>query len=128
MVRSIVIQVRGASLEAVLNETRTADAVWGALPLEARANTWGEEIYFDIPVNAELEDGQEVVAMGDLGYWPPGNALCLFFGRTPVSRGDEVRPASAVTVFGRISGDLSALKTVRPGDVVKIARQTTVRE
>ncbi len=91
--------------------------------MEARANTWGDDIYFGIPVKAVLENGQDVVAMGDLGYWPPGNALCLFFGRTPASQGDEIRPASEVSVLGRLSGDLSALRKVRPGDVVKITRQ-----
>ena len=109
-------------MDAELNGTETARAIWDALPINASAGTWGDEIYFGIPVEAGLEDGQEVVEIGDLGYWPPGNAFCIFFGRTPASRGNEVRPASAVTVIGRIKGDPTALKQVRSGSPVTIER------
>jgi len=100
----------------------TAEAVWGALPIEARANTWGDEIYFGIPVKVGPENPREVVGLGDLAYWPPGNAFCIFFGRTPASRGDEIRPASAVNVFGKVEGDPKAFKKVRSGDTVRIER------
>jgi hypothetical protein len=100
---------------AVLNETATAEAVWKALPITARANTWGDEIYFGIPVHVDEEDGQEVVALGDLGYWPPGHAFCIFFGRTPMSRGNEIRPASAVNVLGQVEGVPTVFRKVPDG-------------
>jgi hypothetical protein len=100
----------------------TAKRIWEALPIEARANTWGDEIYFGIPVDADPENPREVVELGDLAYWPPGNAFCIFFGRTPASRGDEIRPASAVNVFGKVEGDPKIFKKVRSGDRVSIER------
>lgn len=100
----------------------TARAVWDALPIEARASTWGDEIYFSIPVEAEAENPKEVVEMGDLGYWPPGSAFCVFFGPTPASRGDEIRPASPVNVLGRVEGDPRVFKKVRGGERVVIER------
>ena len=111
------IRITGGDLdvEATLNDTETARAIAAALPIEASANTWGDEIYFGIPVDAGLEDGREVVELGDLGYWPPGRAFCIFFGRTPASQGDEIRPASAVTVIGRVSGDPTVFKLVSSG-------------
>jgi len=124
MARTVTIKTGGIELEAVLNQTNTADAIWAALPLSAHANTWGDEIYFRIPVNLELEQGQEVVELGDLGYWPPGSAFCIFFGPTPVSRGKEIRPASAVTVFGRVVGDATVLKEVESGKKIVIERKT----
>jgi hypothetical protein len=99
---------------------KTARAIWDALPVGARANTWGDEIYFFIPVEIGAENQKEVVEMGDLGYWPPGDAFCIFFGPTPASRGDEIRPASPVNVFGRITGDPRVFKKVRSGERVKV--------
>jgi|TARA_B100002003_G_scaffold250828_1_gene291700 hypothetical protein len=107
-------------VDAELNDTQTAGAVWDALPIQGNGSTWGEEIYFRIPVDAELENGQEVVDLGDLGYWPPGQAFCLFFGLTPASRGDEIRPASEVTVIGKMTGDIGVLKGVSSGSPVVI--------
>ena len=107
---------------AELNDTGPAQAVLAALPIETPGNTWGDEIYFGIPVDAELEEGQEVVEFGDLGYWPPGRAFCIFFGPTPASRGNEIRAASAVTVIGRVLGDAGEFRGVRPGTLVKIER------
>jgi hypothetical protein len=101
---------------------KTARALWDALPIEARANTWGDEIYFSIPVEAEAENPKEVVEAGDLGYWPPGSAFCIFFGPTPASRGDEIRPASPVNVIGRIDGDPLVFRKVRGGEEVVIER------
>ncbi len=100
----------------------TARAIWDALPIEGRANIWGDEIYFSIPVEAGVENPREVVEMGDLGYWPPGKAFCVFFGRTPASRGDEIRPASPVNVFGKVSGDSRVFKKVREGERVTLER------
>ena len=90
----------------------------GALPISASASTWGDRIYFGIPVDLELEQPQEVVQLGDLGYWPPGPACCIFFGPTPASRGDEIRPASAVTVIGKVSGEATAFRQVTAGTSV----------
>ena len=111
-----------AEVTAELNETRTAREIWDALPIKGRANLWGDEIYFSIPLSLELEDGKEIVEIGDLGYWPTGTAFCIFFGPTPMSRGDEVRPASAVTVFGRVSGDATVFKQVASGTEVTIEK------
>lgn len=103
-----------------LNNTKTARAVAQAAPFTATANTWGDEIYFRIPVRLDLENGREVVERGDVGYWPPGSAMCLFFGPTPASRGNEIRPASAVSVFGKIIGDLGVLRQVKDGNRLQV--------
>ncbi len=118
------IEIRAGNVRIVgeLNDTRTADAIYKALPLTAEANTWGDEIYFSIPVQLEEQDARSVVNLGDLGYWPPGTAFCIFFGRTPVSKGKEIRPASPVNVFGHISVDLESLKQVQDGQTVTIRR------
>jgi len=92
------------------------------LPIKGHVNLWGEEIYFPISVSLELEDGQELVNVGDLGYWPQGNAFCIFFGPTPISRGDEIRPASPVTIFGRVTGDAIIFKRVTSGTEIAIER------
>ena len=123
MVRRIEIVAGEITAEAELDQSETAEAIWDALPIEGTANTWGDEIYFSIPLTLELEDGQEVVQLGDLGYWPPGRAFCMFFGPTPASEGDEIRPASAVTIFGRILGDATAFKAVKDGTQVTIRRR-----
>lgn len=120
MSRNIRIAAGPVEMDAMLNGTNTAQAVWNALPITAAANTWGDEIYFGIPVNAALEQGREVVELGDLGYWPPGQAFCIFFGLTPASQGDEIRPASAVTVIGQVSGDTVLFKQVRAGTKITI--------
>jgi hypothetical protein len=117
------IKIKAGNLEsgAVLNDSPTARKIWEALPIEARANTWGDEIYFAIPVKAPLEKtAQELVEVGDLGYWPSGNAFCIFFGPTPLSQGNEVRPASAVNIIGRIPGDAKIFKKVPSGAKVRI--------
>jgi uncharacterized protein len=109
---------------AVLNDSPTARKIWEALPIEAKGDTWGDEIYFGIPVKAPLEkNAKEVVEVGDLGFWPPGHAFCIFFGPTPVSHGNEVRPASAVNVVGRIEGDAKVFKKVPSGAKVKIEKE-----
>lgn len=116
------IQIRAGDVQVIaeLNDNRTADAIWEALPLSAAGNTWGDEIYFGIPVRLQAENAQAVVSLGDLGYWPAGNAFCIFFGPTPVSRGQEIRPASPVNVFGRVIGDPTEFKKVRDGETVTV--------
>lgn len=103
--RKIQIIVGNVAATATLYDNATARAIWDALPLKARANRWGDEIYFSIPVTLSSEGAREVVDAGDLGYWPPGQAFCIFWGPTPASRGDEIRPASPVNVFGKLDGD-----------------------
>ena len=120
--RQIKITAGPVVVSATLNDTAIAAMIWDALPIEASANTWGDEIYFGIPVSAGDEAGQEVVDLGDLAYWPPGSAFCIFFGPTPMSRSDEIRPASAVTVVGKISGDPTVFKQVASGAPVLIER------
>ena len=121
--RKIAVTAGSVLVAATLNDSSTAEALWNALPLEASANTWGDEIYFRIAVNADEEDGaSDVVDRGALAYWPPGQALCLFFGRTPASRGDEIRAASAVNVIGSIEGDATVLKQVKSGARVSVSR------
>ncbi|HUV45721.1 MAG TPA: cyclophilin-like fold protein [Dehalococcoidia bacterium] len=124
MKRTIQIKVNGIELEAILNNSRTAGAIWEALPITAHTNTWGDEVYFAIPVKLELEKGKELVEIGDLGYWPTGSAFCIFFGPTPMSRGEEIRPASAVAVFGKVVGDATILKKASSGAQIIIERKT----
>lgn len=118
MAKKIKIRVGGVEMEAGLNDSQTAEAIWKALPIKAQANTWGEEIYFSIPVKCEEEKAQEVVSLGDLGYWPPGTAFCIFFGRTPASQGEEIRPASPVNVVGKVLGNPKKFKHVRAGSEI----------
>ena len=120
--RRIKITAGDVEVTAILSSNATADLVWASLPLEASGNTWGDEIYFSTSIVAAEEDSSEVVDMGDLAYWPPGKALCLFFGPTPASRGDEIRPASAVNVFGKIESDPTVLKAVRSGSRVVVEK------
>jgi hypothetical protein len=120
MAKNIRITAGSVVVDAELNDTDTANEIWDALPIQASGNTWGDEIYFKISVENEVENGQEVVELGDLGYWPPGSAFCLFFGPTPASQGDEIRPASEVTVIGKIKGDSTVLKSVPSGSSVLI--------
>ena len=121
-VKKIVIKIEGLSVNAELNESKTAQKIWDALPITGSVNTWGDEIYFAISVNLPLEDAKEVVSEGDLGYWPPGSAFCIFFGLTPASQGDEIRPASPVNVFGRVTGDAKNFKKVNSGAKVTIEK------
>lgn len=109
MSKKVRITVGELVLTAELKESETARRIWEALPVEATGSLWGEEIYFDVPVEMGEEDPQAVVDVGDLGYWPPGKAFCLFWGPTPSSEGDEIRPASPVNVFGRITEDARLL-------------------
>ena len=120
--RTIRITAGGVSATAQLNASRSASSLWEALPIEAKAQTWGDEIYFGIGITMAPESPRATVDMGDLGYWPPGQAFCIFFGATPASEGDEIRPASPVNVLGRVDGDLTVFKKVRGGAMVRIER------
>lgn len=123
MEKKIKIKAGNIETEALLNDSATAQKIWEALPIEAKANTWGDEIYFSIPVKAPLEkDAQELVNLGDLGYWPEGKGFCIFFGPTPISRGNEIRPASAVNIIGKVIGDPKVFKKVSAGVKIIIER------
>ena len=120
--KRIIISAGNVSLEAELNESPTALRVWEALPIDARANSWGDEIYFEIPVAADQEpDARADVAIGELGYWPLGSAFCIFFGPTPASRGQEPRAYSPVNILGRVLGDATRFRDVRAGTSVHLA-------
>jgi len=121
--RKIKIISGTVEVTGILSDCPTAAAIWDALPIKSTAETWGDEVYFTIPVQVEFDDtAREVVEKGDLGYWPSGPAFCIFFGPTPASRGAEIRPASAVNVFGKITGDLSELKKVRSGSAILVEK------
>jgi hypothetical protein len=117
-VASMRINIMAGSLTwpAVINDTGTGHLIYKALPIRGRASRWGKEIYFAVPVDAKTEPGaNDVVSMGDLGYWPAGKAFCIFFGRTPASAGDEIRAASAVNIFGRVESGFEKLEQVEEG-------------
>jgi len=118
--RKIEIRTDRISVKARLNESLTAREIWNVLPVRGVVNTWGDEIYFQVPVQRGLEAGREVVRKGDLGYWPPGHAFCVFFGQTPISRSDEVRPASPVCVIGNVLDDIEILKEISSGDEIVV--------
>ena len=123
MDRRIIIEAGDIKGEAILGESDAANAIWDSLPIESTCNTWGDEVYFDISTSLALDEtAREVVDMGDVGYWPPGTALCIFFGPTPASRGDEIRPASAVNIVGKIVGDPTVFKKASPGAKVAVRR------
>lgn len=123
MGKKIKITVGEIEAEAELNDTRTAQAIWEVLPLRKQVNLWGDEIYFSIPLSLALEAGQELVNVGDLGYWPDGNAFCIFFGPTPISQSGEIRPASQVTVFAKAISDATVFKKVSTGTEITIRRK-----
>lgn len=108
-------------MSAELNDSATAHGIWDALPFEGEASTWGDEIYFEIPVDMNEEsDARADVDVGELGYWPVGSAFCIFFGPTPMSTDDKPRAASAVNVVGRIIGDATKFRDVQEGSAVRI--------
>ena len=120
--KTILITAGKVSLSAELSDTLTAQAIWEALPIEGSANTWGDEIYFDIPVNVPQEpDARAEVEVGELGYWPVGSALCIFYGPTPASTGDQPVAASPVNVFGRVTGDATEFRKVSRGTKVSLS-------
>ena len=120
--RRIEIGADRVKIVATLNQSATADALWTALPLTSSVQIWGGEIYFSTPVEAPEEDAQETVDKGAVAYWPPGQALCLFWGPTPMSRGDEIRPASPVNVVGYLEGEPGLLSQIPEGAEITVKR------
>ena len=119
--KKISIEINNIQCFAQLNNTRSAEIIYNSLPFKAKAQIWGNEIYFTIPVNiAQETNATEELEVGDLAFWPPGSAFCIFFGKTPASTGNKPRAASLVNVFGKIEGETGWLKNVLPGSPVKI--------
>ncbi len=125
MSKEIKIVVGDVEADATLNDTKTARMVFKALPITGEANLWGDEIYFYVLLETELENGKETVALGDIAYWPKGPALCIFLGKTPISRGNEIRPASAVNVIGKIKDITTLLKKVKDGEKITIKKEVS---
>ena len=118
----ISVRAGNVTMQAELNDKPTARQIWQALPIEGRANRWGDEIYFEIPVVASQEtDAREEVDVGELGYWPVGHAFCIFFGPTPVSNGSRPRAYSPVNILGRVIGDATHFRQVKSGERVYLA-------
>jgi len=129
MERRIIIEAGGITNEAILAESETAKAIWDSLPIESTCNIWGDEVYFSIPVSLSLDEtAKEIVDMGDLGYWPTGKALCIFFGPTPISEGGEIRPASAVNIVGKIIGNPKTFKKVSSGIKIQVKKGQMIEE
>lgn len=121
MPKNIKITVGDIEVKAKLNNSKTAKLIGKALPIKAKVQRWGEEIYFPIGVEAKLgKKSRDVVEAGELGYWPDGKAFCMFFGLTPASVGNEIRAASAVNIIGKIKSDWSGLTNVPGGASVLI--------
>jgi uncharacterized protein len=111
----------GIALQASLYDTPTANAIYKILPIKNTVNIWGEEIYFEIPIHLNLEaNAKQECELGELGYWPTGNAFCIFFGRTPVSTSEKPRAYSAVNIFGKIIGNLDPLKLIKQNEEIQL--------
>ena len=125
--RKILITISNLSVSAELNNSVSADKIWEALPLSGSAYVWGDEIYFEIPVSLkEVSDAQQEVEIGTLAYWPPGSALCVFFGKTPVSTNDKPKAYSPVNVLGLVDGDSRVFKIVEAGDQIVIEKRDMI--
>ena len=119
----ITIVTGSITLEAELNDSPTAQLIWEALPITGQVNTWGDEIYFEIPVSVELEpNAREDVEVGELGYWPVGSAFCVFFGPTPASIGSNPRAASPVNIVGKTIDDPTSLRQITSGLTVRLSK------
>ena len=120
--KNIKITLGDLIINARLNGSATAGKIWDSLPIKSFTSTWGDEIYFQIPVKAKLEDGfsKETVEIGDLGYWPEGKCFCIFFGPTPVSHAGEIRPASKVNIIGKLESDWQPLKKIKQDEAALI--------
>jgi hypothetical protein len=119
----IRFEIGGVLLEAELLDTPTAKAIAAKLPINSQAMTWGDEVYFEIPVNAAREkDAKAVVTPGEIAYWPDGHAIAIGFGRTPISQGDETRLASPCNIWAKALGDVKTLKAVRAGAKIEVKK------
>ena len=117
----IKIEFENITIKADLNNSETANNIKKILPISNSVNIWGDEIYFPVDINDEEIGAKEIVELGDIGYWPPGNAFCLFFGLTPLSKGEEIRAASPINIIGKIRGEINILKKVKSGEKVIVS-------
>ena len=123
MPTNVKIIVKNVTVEAQFTDTACAKAIVEKLPLEASPNEWGDEFYFEIPVKSPLDEtATSIVNTGDIGYWPPGHALAIFFGPTPLSRGNDPAPASEVNIVGRITSDATLLRKAKGASVIKLEK------
>ena len=113
----IKIKIGGISLTAILEDNETGRRIYDALPFDLPYNVWGDEIYFSIPVDLDLEGGREIMEVGELAYWPPGHAFCIFYGKTPASLDERPRAASAVIPIGRVEGDATLLRQAKAENI-----------
>lgn len=121
----VTITAGPVTMEAELNNSPTAQKIWQALPVTGQASTWGDEVYFEIPVRAkQAPDARADVEVGELGYWPVGRAFCIFFGPTPSSISDKPRAVSPVNIVGRVLGDATAFRQVDAGTTVTLTKAT----
>ena len=121
--RQIKMTIGSVVLEAELLDTPTAEAIWNALPITSKANTWGEEVYFSTPVHVKREaDARDVVQPGELAFWIEGDSIAIGFGRTPISQGDEIRLAAKTNIWGKAKGDVKQLKSVKAGAAIKVEK------
>ena len=122
MSKAIKIVVGEIVADATLNDSKTARIVYDALPITGEVNLWGDEIYFDIDFTAEEENGKLTVELGDIALWLEGPALCIFPGKTPISRGNEIRPASVVNVIGKINNIAALYRKLKGGEKITLRR------
>tara|TARA_Y100000310_G_C19964257_1_gene482564 strand:+ start:61 stop:432 length:372 start_codon:yes stop_codon:yes gene_type:complete len=113
----IKIKIGNVELNAELNDSETAKKIYEKLPIKGKVQRWGNEIYFEIPLHVDLDEeiANEVVELGDLGFWPEGDCFCIFFGKTPASEENEIRAASKVNVFGKVVKGATLLKASKDG-------------
>jgi uncharacterized protein len=125
MSKIIEIAFNKVIINAELNDSLTAQKVFNILPIKSEINLWGSEIYFEISIESELENGKELMDIGNIAFWPPGNAFCIFFGSTPASSNSQPKAASAVTVIGKLTGNdsIEKIKKIKSTDIIEIRKK-----